>query len=173
MIKVSYNCEYMKSLTGRDPYVKRLKFNSGTNQLVSPGQICVLSGGFFTPLAADQAMSSVVAVAIKRIVTADLAGFYEAIIPRPGDIFRVNLATASAILRGASLYMTDTSGTTQNMASSGSNVIGVVEDTAGYPIVQGNADVGDVVDRGTTIASVNWVLMTFKASVSYYGVLNT
>lgn len=168
---MGFNFEYMKSLSGgRKEQEMLLPFQAGSAQLIEPGQLLVLSAGNFVPLAADQAMSGVVAIAKKRITAAHLAGYYPAIIPRPDDVFKAILATAAAVTRGGSLYVTDS---TQKLATSGTNVLGNVFDTYGYPLQQGDADVGDVVDRGTTVASVAWVLMTIKAATSYRTALQT
>lgn len=163
---------FIKHLSGdRDELVMLLPTQAGSAQLIEPGLVCVLSAGNMVPLQADQGMSSVVAISKQRVVAADLAGYRPFIIPRPGDVFEAFLATASAATRTTSLYMTDTSGTTQNLATSGTNVLGTIWDTAGYPIAQGRADIGDVVDRGTTVTSVPKVFMTIKASTSYFNAL--
>ena len=164
-----FNFEFVKSIYGfKGPLIKLLPFQSGGSQLITPGQAIVLSAGNFVPLAADQAMSSVLAVSVKRITASHLAGYYPAIIPRPGDVFKATLATAAAATRGSSVYVTDS---TQALATSGTNVLGSIWDTPGYPQEQGNADVGDVVDRGTTVASAAWVEILFKSSVSYLNAL--
>lgn len=163
-----FNFEFVKNTRGHKELEMLLPFAAGSTTLISPGQLLILSGGVFTPLTSDTAMSGVIAVAKKRITAAHLAGYYPAIVPQPGDIFRAILAAAGAVTRGEAVYVTDS---TQKLAVSGTNQLGTIFDTAGYPIQQGDADVGDVADRGTTVGSVAWVLMMFKKATSYYAAL--
>jgi predicted RecA/RadA family phage recombinase len=152
------------------PLVMLLPYLAGSSNAIEPGDPVVISAGSFIPLAADQAMAGTFAVSDHRITASHLAGHYPTIVPQDGDIFEAELATAAAIARGASVYLTDS---TAKLASSGTNVLGNVFDHAGFPLQQGNADVGDVADRGTTVGTVSKVLISIKKAVSYDAALRT
>jgi len=96
-----------------------------------------------------------------------VAGYYPAIIPVPGDVFRATIPSAAAA-RGAALYVTGAQTVT---TVAGTNIIGHVLDHAGFPRQQGNATVGDVADRGTTVQAQTTVHMTIKNAASYWNAL--
>lgn len=162
--------EYKGNIKGIKPLIMNVPMTAGTSNTCERGDVLVLTTGNFVPLAADQAMAATIVVAEQKITAAHLAGYYPALVPQDGDLFQVDLAAASAAVRGASAYVTDA---TQKLALSGTNVIGNVFDTAGYPRKQGEADVGDVADRGTTVQSVTRVLITIKKAASYLAALQT
>jgi len=159
---------YNKSLSGgREPLRLLVLFAAGATTTVERGEILELSGGVFLPLNADQAMAGIIAIADHTITSAHLGGYYPVIIPRPGDVFDYDLATAGNPVRGASLYWVSST----TIAEAGTNVLGEVYDHSGYPQQQGNADVGDGAGRGTTIVDAKRISMTFLRAVSYYAVL--
>ena len=160
---------YAKEVNGRSAWVLNLPVAAGSSQTIKRGEICEISSSVWTPITGDDAFTAELAVAFHEIKATSLAGYYPFIIPRPGDLFEFQLAAAAAAARGANLFYS----TSQVLATSGSNTFGDVVDHAGVPRQQGNNDVGDPADRGSTIASASFVLMTFKASTSYYAALQT
>jgi predicted RecA/RadA family phage recombinase len=137
---------------------------------VKRGELLELSGGNWVPLGSDKAMAGIIAVAAEEIKSGDRAGYYEIIIPRPGDIFEFDLAAASAVAVGAALYFSTTEALT---VTAGTNVIGNAVGQEHYPAKQGHlADDGSG-DSGTTVRSTSQVRMTFKAAVSYFAALQT
>jgi len=156
---------YNKSLSGgREPLRVLVPFSAGSSATVERGAILELASGNFIELDADQSMAGVIAVADEEIKATSLAGYYPVIVPRPGDVFDYDLSAAANPSRGDSLYWV--SATT--LTTSGSNILCKVFDHSGYPQQQGRADVGDVLDRGTTIRNTTRVSVMFLAAVSYY-----
>jgi hypothetical protein len=162
--------EYVGNLGGLKPLIKLVKFAAGSGTTVEPGDACLLGGGVFAPITSDTAMTAGVAIAQERITVYHLAGYYPALIPQPGDLFKATLASASAADRGQNVFITAAA---QTLATSGSNQFGDVVDHAGFPLEQGDPTVGDVADRGTTIQSVTTVFITIKAANSYLAALQT
>lgn len=162
--------EYKGNLGGLAPLRRLVRFATGATTTVEPGDACLLAGGVFAPITADTSMTAGIVIAEKRITASHLAGYYSALIPQPGDIFKATLATASNPSRGDNVFVTALA---QTLATAGTNAFGDVLDHGGYPLEQGNADTGDVADRGTTITNVTVVLITIKAANSYYAVLQT
>lgn len=150
------------------PYKFPCKFKAGATQAVQRGEILELSSGDFIPLDADQSMSAIIAVSDCEIISGDLAGYHDAIVPRPGDIFEAELATAAAPSPGASLYWSDS----QTLTTTGSNVIGTVVDASALPL-QGFQSRDKSYDAGTTIITKGSVRFMFKAAVSYFAALQT
>lgn len=151
------------------PYKERLPVAAGSSQTIDDGDLCELTGGNFAPLGSDKAMAAILAVADPdAIVTAgDKAGYRKFIVPRPGDLFEVDLSAAAAAARAAAVYYS----TSKVVATSGSNIIGHVVRHDGIPLEQGRADLGDPFDAGTTITSVDKVIVTIKEGASYYNAL--
>jgi len=147
------------------PHVMLLPFASGT--AIEPGELLHLDTTFKSQNA-DESVDAGVAVSIHRITTSHAAGYYPAIVPRKDDLFEISLDAAASAARGTDLYWSSSQLLT---ATTGSNILGNVYDHAGYPQQQGNADVGDVADRGTTVRNVDKVLFCFEESVSYLAAL--
>ncbi len=162
---------YKRSLFSQQkPLVMLLPVAAGSTTAIKRGEVCELSGGVFTPITGDDDFTSgVLAICDHEITSSHQAGYYPFVVPRPGDLFEFELAAAAAAARGAALYYS----TSQVLATSGTNTLGDVVDHSGFPLQQGNADVGDVADRGSTVGSANRVLMTIKASCSYYSQLQS
>lgn len=150
-----------------EPYEIKGLFAAGSSQAVKRGEILTVASGTWTPLASDTSMSAVIGFAAEEIKAGDRAGYYRVIVPRPGDIFELPLATAAAVAFGANLYYS----TSQKLTTSGSNQLGSAVGDEHYPALQGHlADDGSP-DAGTTIKSTSYVRFTVKASVSYYAAL--
>lgn len=160
---------FLRNDIARDtiPHVILGQFQAGATQAIKMGELLKLSGGNWIPLAADESMSAVIAVANEEIKDGDRAGFYEIIVPRPGDVFEFELAAASNPSIGASLYWSSS----QKVAVSGSNVLGSVIGQAHYPAHQGHLSEDSAPDAGVTIKNTSYVQMAFKASVSYWAAL--
>lgn len=159
---------YAKDLNGGlPPLILHLPVAAGATTPIKRGEICELSAGVWTPITGDDAFSGEIAICNQEITEVSKAGHYPFIIPRRNDLFEFELAAEAAIARGASLYFS----TSQVLASSGSNAFGKVFDHAGYPRKQGKADVGDVADRGSTVGTTKFVLMTFDAATTYLAAL--
>lgn len=153
-----------------NPYVVLGRFAAGSGAPVERGSIIEITGNVWDDLDADQAMAGVIAVAAEEIKSTSAAGLYPIYVPRPGDIWEYALTAASGPIPGASLYFSDA----QTLKVTGNNILGNVVDHGGFVHQQGRADVGDVADRGdgSTIFSVNRVLMSFVAASSFYAALH-
>jgi hypothetical protein len=168
MSAVNLGCIWKKNTLGRTgPFKFPLKFDAGANQTVKTGEILDTSGSFVAPLASDKSMTSIIAVADIEIRSGDLAGYRLAIIPQPGDLFELDLSAAAAPAVAAALYYN----TSQKLATSGSNIIGYVQDESMIPL-QGSQSVNPSYDAGTTLRTVSRVLFCFKQSVSYWNGLS-
>jgi predicted RecA/RadA family phage recombinase len=162
---------WIRNLNGHcEPLVMLGLFQAGATQAVKRGEILELSGGNWIPLDADQSMAGVIAVANEEIKAGDRAGYYEIIVPRPGDVFEFELAAAGATAVGTALYFS----TSQKLTvTAGSNVIGNAVGQEHYPQKQGHLSDEPGGDAGTTVRNTSYVRMTFKAAASYYAALQT
>lgn len=164
----SNQVRYVGSMFGAPgPFKFRGKFKAGATQAISRGEILELNSGDWIPLDADQSMSAIIAVSDCEIKSGDLAGYHELIVPRPGDIFEIDLAAADGSAAGTSLYW---SSSQQLTVTAGSNVIGVTCDDSILP-EQGFQSSTVSPDAGTTIRTTKKIRFTFKASTSYYAAL--
>lgn len=156
---------YNKSLSGGlQPMILSLPVAVGSSTTFSRGVLCELESATMSPLDSDQSMAGILAISVEEWNTSRVAGFANFLIPRPGDVFDVNLETAGNPTRGADLYWSSS----VLVKETGSNIIGNVVDHSGYPQKQGNPDVGDVADRGTTVRDTILVHATIRAAASYY-----
>lgn len=158
---------WVRNMNGADrPLVIYGKFQAGATQAIKRGEILELSSTNWIPLDADQAMAAIIAIANEEIKSGDRAGYYEIIVPRPGDIFEFDLAAGSAIAIGTALYWSSSEVLT---VTAGTNVVGYAAGQEHYPQKQGHLSDGEGGgDAGTSIRSTTKVLMTFKEAVSYY-----
>ena len=156
-----------------EPLVMLGLFQAGSTAAVKRGEIIELTADTNTkwvPIDSDYDMTSTsdaVAVANEEIKDGDRAGYYEIIVPRPGDVFEFELATAGANAIGTALYYSDS----ETLTTSGQNVIGYVCGQDHYPTKQGHLADDASPDQGTTIKSQSYVQMTFKKADSYYGLI--
>lgn len=148
------------------PLVMLGKFQAGATQAVSRGEILELSSGNFVPLTSDKSMAGTVAIANEEIKSGDRAGYYEIIVPRPGDVFEYELEAADNPAIGTAVYIDDESQKVTTTA--GSNALGDVVGHSGMPLKQGHLTAGDLVDHGTTIGSVSFAEISIKTSCSYW-----
>ena len=141
-------------------------FQAGVTAAVKRGEILELTADTntrWTPMNSDFAGAANVAVANEEIKSGDRAGYYEIIVPRPGDIFEFALAAAGATALGASLYWSDS----ETLIVSGSNVLGYAVGQEHYPQKQGHLTDDASGDSGETIRSISVVRMHFEAASSY------
>ncbi len=148
------------------------KFAAGSTKAIKRGEILELTGNTNTewvPIDSDFAMASNVAIAAEEIKSGDRAGYYPIIVPRPGDVFEYDLAEASAVAVGTSLYYSSSEAVT---VTTGTNVIGVAVGQEHYPQEQGHLADDASGDSGTTIKSTAQVRMTFSETASYFKALS-
>lgn len=161
---------FLRNIYGAlEPFLMRGKFQAGSTQAIAAGEILELSSGNWIPLDADQAMAGIIAIAAEDVLAGDRAGYYQIIVPRPGDVFSYALASGSALTVGASLYWSSST----VVKTSGSNVLGNAVGQTNYPQQQQHLSAGNTADNGTTIRSTNYAEMTFKAAASYWAALQT
>ena len=151
------------------PLVMLGKFETGT--AIKRGEILELTADTNTswcPLDSDFSQAANIAVANEEVKSGDRMGWYEIIVPRPGDIFEYELATASAIAVGTAL----TYSSSEKVTTGGSHALGYAVGQELYPMKQGHVvdDAGP--DRGETIRSTSYVRMVFKLAASYYSLWN-
>lgn len=148
-------------------------FQAGSTQAIKRGEILEKTADTNTrwvPIDSDFSMAANVAIANEEIKNGDLAGYYEIIVPRPGDIFEFELAAASAVAQGTALYYSSSEKVT---VSAGTNILGNAVGQEHYPLKQGHLADDAGPDRGETIRSTTHVRMTFQKSNSYYAALQT
>lgn len=160
---------WVKNLQGeKGPLVMLGKFQAGATQAIKRGELLELTGDTNTawvPLDSDFAMAGNVAIANEEIKSGDLAGYYEIIVPRPGDVFEFELAAASAIAVGTALYYSSSEKLT---VTAGTNIVGYAQGQEHYPLKQQHLTAEPSGDMGTTIKSTAHVRMCFRAAVSYW-----
>jgi len=154
-----------------EPRVMLGKFQAGATQAIKRGELLELTGDTNTawvPLDSDFGMNSNVAIANEEIKSGDRAGYYEIIVPRPGDIFEFDLAAAGNDGAGTAVYYSDSETVT---VTAGSNVLGYIVGQEHYPDKQGHLTDDASGDAGTTIRSVSKARIAIKAACSYYSAL--
>jgi hypothetical protein len=152
------------------PLVMLGNFAAGSSVAIEEGELLELTGNTNTewvPMDSDFSMSANVAVAAEKIEAGDLAGYYRIIVPRDGDLFEFDLASATAAAIGAPVYYSSSTA----VATSGSNILGDVAGQDHFPQAQGHAAQGDPLNRGTTIRSTSKVTITIRAAASYYAAI--
>ena len=154
-----------------EPLIMYGNFAAGTTAAIKRGELIELTGNTNTewvPMDADFAGAANVAIANEEIKSGDRAGYYEIIVPRPGDVFEFALDTANNPAVGALLYWSDS----ETVSESGSNALAQVAGQEHYPQKQGHLadDAGG--DAGTTLRNTARVRMIFKAAVSYWLLVN-
>lgn len=162
--------EWVGNLYGlQEPLVMLGKFQSGDDQAIEKGELLELTADTntrFVPLDSDYDMSGGdLAVSNEDIKAGDRAGYYEVIVPRPGDVFEIELAAASAIALATALYYSNSKKVT---VTAGTNKIGHAVGQEHYPLKQGHLSDDAGPDRGETIKSTSYVRMTIEASNSYF-----
>ena len=153
------------------PLVMLGKFAAGSSQAIKRGELLELTGNTNTewvPMDSDYAMAANVAIANEEIKSGDRAGYYEIIVPRPGDVFEFALHAAGATAVGTSLYYY---GSETLTVTAGTNIIGKACGQEHYPQKQGHLSDDASGDAGTTVRSTSYVRMIFRAPVSYFAAI--
>ena len=152
-----------------EPLIMRGLFQAGGTQAIKRGELLELDTGNWVPLDADQAMTAIIAVANEEIQSGDRAGYYEILVPRPGDVFEYELATANDVVVGQALYYSDSQTVTEAV---GSNILGYAIGQTNYPKKQGHLAKDASTDSGTTVRLASYVEMTIIAAASYFAAFN-
>lgn len=160
---------WVRNLYGADkPLVMLGLFPAGTSNAIKRGEMLKLSGSDFVPMTDDYNASADLAIANEEIKSGDRAGYYEIIVPRPGDVFEFDIETDAATAVGTSLR----ANTSEQLSTSGSNIIAYACGQDNYPQKQGHLTDDAQGDAGTTIRSKGTVLVTFEAASSYFAAFN-
>lgn len=158
---------WVRNLYGaKGPLIWLALFQAGATAAIKRGEILEFTGDTntaFVPIDSDFAMNSNVAIANEEIVSGDRAGYYEVIVPRPGDVFEFDLAAAGATAYGTALYFSSSEAVT---ITAGTNIIARSVGQEHYPLKQGHLTKDAAGDSGTTIRSVSKVQMVFLDAVS-------
>lgn len=157
---------WVRNIDGGPAWKFKLKDPAGASTPIKAGEICKVTSLILAPLAADESMSANIVVSDHETRSGDLAGYRTCIVPRPGDIFEIPLATAANPDPAAALYYSSS----QALTTSGSNQIGQVVDDSMLPS-QGFQSVSPSYDAGTTVMTRGSVRFMFKASTSFYAAL--
>lgn len=112
----------------------------------------------------DAAAGDGLAIANYPIGASDLGGYHEIVVPRPGDVFEADLASASAIAPETALYYSSATA----LATSGSNIIAYSVEGPNHPGQQDRVSKGEIGDQGTTFRSTSKVWFAFRAACSIY-----
>lgn len=153
------------------PYIVPGAFQAGATQAVKMGEILELTGDSSTkwvPWDSDYNADANIAIAAEEIKSGDRAGYYQIIVPRPGDVFTFELASASNPSLGASLYYSSS----EKFTTSGTYPVAAVCGWHHYPPLQTHLTAEPSTDMGTTIKSTSWVEVTFLQDVSYFDALH-
>jgi len=151
----------------KEPLIILGSFQDGSTQAIKAGEILEFTGDTNTdwvPIDSDFSQDSNVAIANEDINAGDLAGYYEIIVPRPGDMFEYDLATAASTAVGQAL----TYSSSEAVTTGGTYTLGYACGQQHYPARQFHLSDGQIGDNGTTIKSQSTVIMCFKAAVSVY-----
>ena len=168
----SNQSRFVRNINGdSEPLIMLGLFQAGSTQAIKRGELLEFTGDTNTawvPMDSDYAMDSNVAIANEEIKSGDLEGYYEIIVPRPGDVFEFDLATAAATAYGAAMYYSSS----EELATSGTYIIGNSIGQTNYP-EQGHAADDASGDAGTTITSQSSVQIIIEASNSIYSLFQT
>jgi predicted RecA/RadA family phage recombinase len=156
---------WIRNLNGAPgPLVMLGLFKAGSTQAIKRGEILEFTNDW-VPIDSDFAMDSEICVAHEEIKAGDRAGYYEIIVPRPGDVFEFDLATAGATAVGTALYYSSSEAVT---VSAGSNIIGYAVGQEHFPQKQGHLADDASGDAGVTIKSISVVRMVFTRAASLW-----
>ena len=153
------------------PLVMLGLFQAGVTAAVNRGELLELTADGNTkwiPMNSDFAGSANVAIANEEIKSGDRAGYYEIIVPRPGDLFEFDLDTANNPALATALYYSSS----EVVSESGSNILAYVAGQDHYPDKQGHLSDDASGDAGATLRNTAAVHLTFKEAVSYWKALN-
>lgn len=142
-------------------------FQAGSTQAITAGQLLERTAGGSTqwvPIDSDHdATVTKLAIAAQDISSGDLAGYYEILGFRPGDVWEFDLVAASALAPETALYY---SSSTVLTVTAGTNIIGYSYFGKNFPGMQKRMSQGQLGDNGTTFRSTTRVPVIFRAAVS-------
>ena len=153
-----------------EPLIMLGKFAAGASVPVKRGEILELTGNTNTewvPMDSDFDMAANVAIANEEIKSGDRAGYYEIIVPRPGDVFEFATTAAQHAISDDFFYSDS-----QTLALTGSYAIGYSVGQEHYPQKQGHLSDESSGDAGTTIRSIAYARIVFKLAASYFAAFN-
>lgn len=163
---------WIRNLLGApEPLIMLASFQAGLTQAIKRGELLEFTGDSstdFVPIDSDFAFDGNIAIANEEIKNGDRAGYYEIIVPRPGDVFEFALATAAAVTYGTPLYYSSSEKVT---TTAGSNVLGYAVGQEHYPQKQRHLTDDAAGDSGTTVASTAYARMTICESASIWAKL--
>jgi len=167
------HARWIRNLEGAsEPLVMLGNFAAGATQAIKRGEMLEFTGNTNTewvPMDSDFAGAGNVAIANEEIKSGDRAGYYEVIVPRPGDVFEFPLAAECDIAYGAEVFYSDS----ETLATTGTDEVGNAVGQEHYPDKQGHLADDATGDAGTTIRTISYVRMTFTRAVSVYAKLQT
>jgi hypothetical protein len=148
------------------------KFQAGATQEIVAGQLLERTADTNTrwvPIDSDHDASAGAGLAIagEDIKAGDLAGLYEILVPRPGDVFEFDLAAASALVPETALYYS-ASGSTYLTVTAGTYIIAYSVLGPNAPSKQKHLSAGQLGDSGETYRSTSRVRAVFRAACSIY-----
>ena len=149
-----------------EPFIMLGLFQAGSTQAAKIGEM-FYSNTNFVPVTADLNLSASLAIVNEEIKAGDRAGYYEIIVPRPGDIFEFALDTAAATTLAYALNC-GASDPTQSFAVGGSHPTAYSIGQSNYPLKQGHLADDASPDAGTTVRSQSRVRCHFELASSYY-----
>jgi len=150
------------------PLIMPGNFQAGDTQAVERGDIIELTAGGATqwvPIDSDFNMNGDIAVSDADIDGGDRAGYYPIIVPRPGDVFEYELASADNPSIGTALYYNAAQKVT---TTAGTNILARVYSFDHYPRMQGHLSRDASTDEGTTLRNTTFLLMMFDPDASYF-----
>jgi len=149
-----------------EPFRVKGLVQAGSTQAIKKGELCTWNetSGYWQPISAAADIYYLLAFADEEIssITAPAARYSTFIVPRPDDVFSIELAAAASIALQANYEPTGTNSQTATLDADGDPVFCSVGD-ANYPTTAAYA--------GTSIASASHGLFTMNPQYSYYKAL--
>jgi len=168
----SNHARWVGNLNGAtEPMIYLGLFQAGSTAAVAAGEMIEFTGNgnaAWVAMDADFAGAGNVAVANEDVKAGDLAGYYEIIVPRPGDLFEFDIDTAAATAYGTTLYYSSST----ELSASGTNELAYAVGQEHYPLKQFHLSDGQIGDNGSTIKSQGTVIVTFELASSLWAKLS-
>jgi hypothetical protein len=131
------------------------------------GELIELTGNTNTewvPLDSDESgLDGDIAIAAEEVTTGDRLGYFRIWVPRPGDVWKYPVATASASAMGTAL----TYSSSEQFTTGGTNEYAYIVGDSNYP-KQGHRDADAAPDAGTTLLTTTWKEIAIEQASSYY-----
>jgi len=147
-----------------EPLLIKGLIQAGSTQAIKVGELVTWNetSGYWIPIsAASDAQRYLLGFANEEIstLTASAARYTTIIVPRPADVFSIELASAASVEFGANYIPTGSNSQTATLDADGLPVFNSVGD-ANYPVATNYG--------GTTVASESHGLFTVNPEYSYY-----